>query len=646
MAHTHYRLFLIVLILLYLAGCGSSAVRTGAASRGGGDEMQKAERLEGIGEHAIAAQLLRKLAAEAEPPRKQGLELRAVENLLRAGKLDAAEALLDEVDLRAVAGYRFYGEVLRGEMALARNRPELTLERLQQGPPQQVPFGLVQRYYQARAEALSRLGRPLESARELTELDGRIRLRDERVRNQLAILRVLSGVSGASLDLLQSRHPGDLGGWMDLTGILRQGSGGRDELASGLQGWRQRHPAHPALSDAVNAFLDELKKTLKNVGEIAVLLPQTGPYREVSEALQDGLMAAYFATPSVRRPRLMFYDTEGAGVQALYQQAVQAGAQLVVGPLDKNRVVELAALGAFPTPVLALNQLPREFQPPANFYRFALAPEDDAREVAERAWSEGYGAAVVLAPRGDWGERIETAFAERWQSLGGVVAETTIYEPQTHDFSSAIQDLLNLEESEQRRSDLQGILGRRLGFEPQVRPEAEFIFVVGKADKVRQIRPQLQFYRAGSVPVFATSHVYEGWPDQRRDQDLSGVGFAEIPWMLGPAADERLGRERFVRLFPQSARHFPRLYAMGMDSFRVAQGLGALRQDAGRAIRGDTGRLSLDPSGRVNRDLAWGRFVDGAPVLAERAAPEAGAAADSRVQTAPLAIRRAGDLAR
>lgn len=629
MAQTHNRLFLIGCILLYLAGCGGSAVKSDRRGSATADSMQKVERLENLGEHSIAAQLLRQLAAEAEAPRRQGLELRAVENLVRAGNYAAAETLLSQTDLTAVAGYRFYGTVLKAEIALARNRPETTLQWLQQGPPQNVPFGLKQRYYQARAEAFKRLGRALESARELAELDQQITQRDQRVRNQLEILRVLGAVSGASLELLQPRYPGVLGGWMDLTRALRQDSGDRGRLGAALQQWRQRHPSHPALSEAVNAFLAELEKALKNLGNIALLLPQTGPYREVSAVLQDGFMAGYFAEQPQRRPQLLFYDTEGADVRGLYQQAVQAGAQLVVGPLDKNRVADLAALGNFPVPVLALNQLPAGSQPPANFYRFALAPEDDAREVAERAWSEGFATAVVMAPQGDWGQRIEDAFRERWQGLGGVVAEVAVYDPQEHDFSGAIKEVLNLEEGGQRKADLQSILGLRLHFEPQVRPDAEFIFVVGKADKVRQIRPQLQFYHAAEVPVFATSHVYEGWPDARRDQDLAGVVFPETPWILGQAADERLERGRFTSLFPQSDQHFPRLYAMGMDCFRLTQALGGMRAGAGRTLQGDTGRLSLDPGGRVKRGLVWARFSEGVPVLADRSAPEGGAEAQS-----------------
>ncbi|HBM24713.1 MAG TPA: hypothetical protein DD411_14230, partial [Alcanivorax sp.] len=48
-------------------------------------------------------------------------------------------------------------------------------------------------------------------------------------------------------------------------------------------------------------------------------------------------------------------------------------------------------------------------------------------------------------------------------------------------------------------------------------------FLVADPNEGRQIKPALNFHYARDLPVFATSHLYNGTPAPRRDQDLDGV---------------------------------------------------------------------------------------------------------------------------
>ena len=45
------------------------------------------------------------------------------------------------------------------------------------------------------------------------------------------------------------------------------------------------------------------------------------------------------------------------------------------------------------------------------------------------------------------------------------------------------------------------------------------------------MRPQLRYHYAGDIPTYATSDAFE--PDVRANQDLDGLMFPDMPWMLG-----------------------------------------------------------------------------------------------------------------
>jgi outer membrane PBP1 activator LpoA protein len=55
-----------------------------------------------------------------------------------------------------------------------------------------------------------------------------------------------------------------------------------------------------------------------------------------------------------------------------------------------------------------------------------------------------------------------------------------------------------------------------------------------------------------------------------------------------------------------------RLFALGLDAYRLMPWLPALSSAQGLSINGATGRLTIDPEGVVHRhDLVWVRFEEG-----------------------------------
>ena len=613
-----------------------------------GPELARASALEAEGDHAAAAALYTDLAQRSRPPQYQDLLLRAADNLFRAGDLFGARQLLSRIDTRDLpADHVFRKRLQSGEVALAEGRLDDAFTQLAQAPPPDAPVPLRKRYHRARAEAFRQSGNLLDSARELSELDPLVTERRQRLENQLAIIQRLTTLTDRALEFLQTGTPDDFSGWMALALTLRTSIGFPAELEAKLDAWRQQYPTHPALPGLMDSYLQTREARYQRVGKIAVLLPQSGKFAKVAGALRDGLMAAYYGLAPERRPLLRFYDsTDPADAWPLYQQAVEDGADLILGPLHKEAVAQIAQAGELEIPVLALNQIPLDTPPSEDFFLFGLSPEDEARQVAEKAWLDGYSQANVLTPEGIWGDRVFRSFLDRWESLGGVLSEHQTYDVKNNDFSDPIRKFLNLDESDERRRALEQTLGRKVKFEPRRRRDVDFIFLAAHTQKAREIRPQLQFHFAADLPVYTTSHVYSGAPDPKHDLDLEGLRFPDMPWLLAEEGNSILSRRAFFQAMPGSDARYARFYAMGIDSLNLLPDLLRLSSSPQEMFDGKTGTLYLDAEHRIHRQLIWAQFYKGGTRIlgyAPRLPAGINEDSDSDIELAPLDMPDNGD---
>lgn len=274
---------------------------------------------------------------------------------------------------------------------------------------------------------------------------------------------------------------------------------------------------------------------------------------------------------------------------------------------------QLVKVRSLEVPVLALNIIPPRKSIPDNLYQFGLSPEDEAKQVAEKAWVDGHTRAIALIPQGNWGKRVFSSFRNRFVGLGGEVVEHQTYNTKKYDFSSTIKTLLNIDESNDRRRSMRNALGRKIEFEPYRRQDANFIFLLAKSGLARQIRPQLQFHRASKLPVYTTSHSYSGKPDPKRDQDLEGIIFPDIPWLILNEGTQPLSRELIQETLAAKKPNYGRLYAMGIDSYKMLPHLSRLKSSPRETLDGKTGILSLERGDQIHRQLVWAKMTKGEP---------------------------------
>lgn len=610
-----YRLYsLLFVAVIAISACTTTPEQPQAPAE---DPLAQAARAHvEQGDYLAAAQLY--LSESKTAPEKQRIPLRlSAADYLAQGQLwEQMEQVLTNIDpdrLDPLQQNRY--RLLDTQRALAARQPDVALKLLQQiTNPESLP-NHGQRYYQLRAQAYAMTGNALEAARQLIWLDGLLEDPQQKLQNQHRIWEQLSSLEDVSLQQLRTSPPPDaLSGWMELVLITRQNRSNRQQWAVELDSWRTRYPGHSAETALIPDILNQVAQFGARPKQIAVLLPLSGRTRESAAAIRDGIMAAYYQD-ELETPELRFYDTAGGAqlIWSVYQQAVEDGAEFVLGPLLKDNIQQLEQSGQLPVAVLALNQTGAEHAGDLPLYHFGLAPEDEARQVAERTINDGHRQVIALVPDTAWGQRVLTAFQEQFSALGGEVLETGRYAPNSADFKAPIQAALNLDISKTRHRALERLLGQKLEYEPRRRQDAEAVFLLAFPKQARQLKPQLRFHHAGDIPVYSTSHVFGAASGTSIDRDMDGLLFCDIPWVLdheGPWAEQR---EKLRTAWPDRSQRHQRLFALGFDAYQVIPWLDTLSMPGFAAFPGATGVLTLDQHKQLHRALEWAQFRAGLP---------------------------------
>jgi uncharacterized protein len=349
---------------------------------------------------------------------------------------------------------------------------------------------------------------------------------------------------------------------------------------------------------------------------IALLLPLHGPYAEVGQAVRDGFLAAYYQSlpQDPTAPTIRIVDTADADIVALYHRAVDQGASLIVGPLNKEQGLQLVNADALSVPTLVLNTLPLTQSVPRYLYQLSLAPEDEARQVADKASRDERRNAALIVPATVWGQRIAQTFLMEWQAVGGKVVGEMYYQDPAQ-LSAQMAQLLHVDQSEQRAKEMRRLLLQpHLRTIPYRRQDIDMVFLVAKPELARQLKPLLNFYYASNIPVYATSHLYAGTPNPLYDRDLNGVMFCAIPWEIAPQTlppDIQEILHSVQQTWPQALQKQSPFFALGVDSYRLARQIS--RNAVATVTPGATGQLILQSNKVWYRQLPWATFIEGQP---------------------------------
>jgi outer membrane PBP1 activator LpoA protein len=570
--------------------------------------QQRAQQLTTAGDHDGALEIYSELVATGSTSAQPDYLLAGAEILIGRGDTVEARRWLTQASNLANAQQHEIILVLSANIELDERRPEAALdllERLRQPADAEIMIA---------AAAIQ--GRALF---ELNQVERAIAVLVERelwLNDSASILAnhelMWNGLREQmfSRPLMASGDP-TIDGWLALQPVAAAYRSDPSGLQVGLLDWREDYPGHPATETFLPELLERYRLSQVYPEQVALLLP-LGSLREEASSIRDGFLAAHLRTGSNgQRAHIRIYDTDELGGQEAYSQAQRDGADFIVGPLLKPNVDQIVGSAGL-TPTLALNFAQNDISLPPGFYQFALAPEDEAVEVARHAAAYGARRAVALVPDTDWGTRLLISFRAEFERLGGELRQFRAYDPASQDFSPSITTLLNLSRSNQRYQRLSANIGLPLEFEPRRRQDIDVIFVATNASNGRLLVPQLRFHYAGDLPTYATSEIF-GTANNARDADLDGILFPDSPWLLSPDVTSAELKATLARYWPQRVAQWPRLFAMGFDAYRLIPLL-YNQSDGFTAVPAMSGELSLDASGRVHRRLPLAQFRDGRPV--------------------------------
>ena len=467
-----------------------------------------------------------------------------------------------------------------------------------------------------------------------------------------------------------------LQGWLDLLNTWHANSQDPQMLKAAIADWQTRYPQNPGAKNLPTQLSQVKNFSAASTNTIALLLPLNGQAQVFANAIQKGFNDAKngvlnapapqpatpapaatdgsapqpdaeanavvspavaantpaqteqpkpAAQPAAAQPnssaQVKVYDTSSQPIAQVMQQAQQDGATLVVGPLLKNHVEEVAN-SQTPLNVLALNE-PEQIQNHPNICYFALSPEDEARDAAHHIWDQGKRQPLLLIPRNSYGDRIGKAFALEWQKLGGA----TVLQQRFGGVSELKQGInsgagiaLSGTPLVVQADPAQSVAVAGLTIPaPQTNapaPAAEAssgsvdaVYIVASQDELQLIKPMIAMRTSSrnNTALYASSRSAQAGagPDFRLEMD--GLQFSDIPLLSGANPG----------LMQQAARSFNndyslvRLYAMGIDAWTLANQFNQMRQVPGFAIDGNTGKLSADTDCVINRKLTWNQYRQG-----------------------------------
>ncbi len=388
-----------------------------------------------------------------------------------------------------------------------------------------------------------------------------------------------------------------LAGWVALARVQRNNPGDLDKQLAALNDWKRSYPVHPAnrFMPADMAMLTQAPSERPH--RIALLLPLTGKRAQAGQAVRDGFMTLHYqhlSDSDAANLQIDLVDSSATpDILAAYNSAVAQGAQLVIGPLEREQVQVLANQPMLAVPTLALNNPTNKIIAPAALYQFSLNPEEEAAQVADTASASHLRRALVIAPQGDRGERLQQAFTKRWQQVGGEIVGQVRYSPASGNYSVQLADALGIDLASGKLR-----AGKTL---------PEMVFFVGSSSDAaammetlaRNLQP-LALKGTEQIPVYATSQVFDG---QRMDARTDGLRLCLAPWQAGA------GPLRTASTPPPTSADM--LFAMGADAQMLYSKLPMMRANPSLHVPGNTGYLSMDDERRVVRTLVWGVLKDG-----------------------------------
>lgn len=438
--------------------------------------------------------------------------------------------------------------------------------------------------------------------------------------------------------------------WLQLSLIIREYGFEPDALKLAISEWQSRYNEHTLsvfLPQEVSLALNLVPLKQQRTG---ILLPLTGRLAAQGLAIKEGVLAAYFQQkkppqfqPSgsdnlgeLEYPQVEFFDTNALSIAQLVEATKSL--DIVIGPLMKDTLTEFAANAPRSLNIIGLNRIEQtiteapldDISPSQEFVDdtlsdetdvpglrvfFALSPEDEAVQLAQKVASTGARSPIVISQETGAAKRMADTFIMTWKQI----ADKDSGEPSLATYidnksmRSSLTSLLDVEQSRQRIRQLESVTSNQLHSVPRNRRDIDAIILFATPEQTELLNPiveaSLSPFNDKTVPVYASSRSYSQTFSNNSLRDLRNITFTDMPWML-PGHNFMLLQQESEEIWPGRDDTLKRLFALGFDAFSLVNDLPSLVTLPQLSKAGLTGELSVDQQGNVNRVLPFGKITE------------------------------------
>lgn len=592
------RCLLPLTLMLLLAGCGSTPSQP-SSEAAGADAVSFSEITQPSSVYLAKA-------GQGKDEQAMAYRLLAVAAMLGEGQTNAAATLYRQLPTSwSSASARGLAMLIEAELAVMAGDNDQALRKLTAVPVRELGQPLQQRHaslladvYEAKGESLA-AARQLDLAAYLSSDSGSRQQLHDRLWQVLATIPPFTLTSAAT-----APPPNRFSGWLRLAAAHQEAQQDPKPYAARLTQLREQYPEHPAFTQPPAPLAVVLGMTDKLPQRIAVLLPLSGRNQALGEAVRDGLAQAYLQGVAGKGV-VQFIDTANGMDKAL--AAITASkAELIIGPLLKADVETLLA-NPPQIPWIALNRVAGNW--PATSLQFALAPEDEAEQTAERMTNDGIRQPLLLTPNSSVGERISSAFSQRWQQLVGEGKQPMIATyGDRQQVQQAVAKALGLTASQARVNQLQQVTGLELEAEPRSRRDIDAIYLYANAADARFIKPSLESALSSSAsrpPLYLSASAHDLGTG---NQELAGALVSDMPLLLPGNEHERNSLQLHRATWPQRGVQEIRLFALGHDALLLVPSFSYLSAFPGYEVRGLSGGLRAH-EGVIHRNVEWAKMT-------------------------------------
>ena len=471
---------------------------------------------------------------------------------------------------------------------------------------------------------------------------------DEKVQQ---VWQWITSIPASSLDSVGSAYP-DLSPFITLRELTEENASSPEKLAKSLQQFKQVYRGHVLENALPENVIEATQLTDAGANDIAVLLPLSGRLARTGQVVKNGIMAAYYTDVEKRQdehllPRLRFIDTNEVDTQHLLSEI--GDTKFIIVPLLKDTVERLIPSLPLGVNVLALNR-PDELPDNASAKRLAtgssnpaiaddalasgtglagddtqnelhslglptslnyygLAPEDEAKQLAEFIFNKGYRAPIVIAAQSSLYQRMDDTFKKHWRILNNQENKqraniTSVSFNDSNSLREGITQALDVAQSNERINQIEYMTNDEVYNMPRSRRDIDAIVAFASPQDTELLNPiieaSLNPYDGKQVPVYATSRSMDYDSGKNQWRDLQNVHFIDMPWLMPSHSWQPLQQEVEQAWQNQNTMQ-KRLFAFGFDAYQLLPQLGMLNTLKYLSHEGLTGTLSLNQQGEVIR---------------------------------------------